>query len=307
MKPVIAVIGPTAAGKTRIAVEVAEKLGGEVISVDSALIYRGMDIGTAKPDDEEMRGIPHHLIDIRDPWETYSAAEFFRDAEAAAGDIISRGHVPILAGGTMMYMRSLAEGLSPLPESNPEVRAGLTSFIEEHGLKALHDKLAEVDPASAARINENDPQRTIRALEIWEISGRTMTELLRKPGRAFRYPLLTFMTLPERSYLREKIRLRFVAMLKNGFEDEVRGLMATGKLRPDMPSMRSVGYRQMWQYLSGELSREEMIFRAVTATCQLAKHQTTWCRGWKKEKTEIDPRESGASDMIASAWRAAPE
>lgn len=134
-----------------------------------------------------------------------------------------------------------------------------------------------------------------------------MTELLRKPGRTFRYPLLTFMTLPDRGYLREKIRLRFVEMLKNGFEDEVRGLMATGKLRPEMPSMRSVGYRQMWQYLSGELTREEMIFRAVTATCQLAKHQTTWCRGWKKEKNEIDPREQGISERIASAWRNAPE
>lgn len=278
---VITIYGPTAAGKTALSLGLCEKLDCEIISVDSALIYRGMDIGTAKPTPKEQAKVPHHLIDICDPSETYSAADFQRDALRLIEDIQARGKVPLLVGGTMLYFKALLEGLSQLPESDASVRQKLTQEMEASGLAALHGRLKTVDPVSAERIHPNDPQRTLRALEVYEVSGKTLTELTKERFGQLNKPVYQFAIAPkERSVLHQRIEQRFDKMLSEPFEDEVRKLFERGDLHEDLPSIRSVGYRQMWQYLNGELSYEEMRERGIIATRQLAKRQLTWLNGW---------------------------
>ena len=293
MKPnAISLMGPTASGKTSLAIKLARELDGEIISVDSALIYRGMDIGTAKPTMDEREGIVHHLIDIIDPSESYSVAAFRNDALRLIDDITSRGKMPILAGGTMLYFKAITEGLSPLPNSNSEVRAKVNAIIAGEGLPALRELVHQVDPESWMRINENDAQRLGRAYEVYLLCGRSMTEINREHGQ-YECPvnLQEFALLPdrERKYLKPLIAKRFDMMLENGFEAEVRTLYDRGDLSPELPSIRSVGYRQMWMYLEGEVDYEKMRELSVIATCQLAKRQMTWLRGWKSSVEFLDP------------------
>ncbi|RXS43223.1 tRNA (adenosine(37)-N6)-dimethylallyltransferase MiaA [Idiomarina sp. 29L] len=278
---VITIYGPTAAGKTALSLALCEKLDCEIISVDSALIYQGMDIGTAKPTAEERSKVTHHLIDICDPSETYSAADFQRDALRLIDDIQTRGKVPLLVGGTMLYFKALLEGLSQLPESNATVREALTERMEADGLAALHNRLKDIDPVSAERIHPNDPQRILRALEVYEVSGKTLTELTKERFGQLDKPVYQFAITPkERAVLHQRIEQRFDQMLSEPFEDEVRKLFERGDLHKDLPSIRSVGYRQMWQYLQGELTYDEMRERGIIATRQLAKRQLTWLNGW---------------------------
>ncbi|RUO75985.1 tRNA (adenosine(37)-N6)-dimethylallyltransferase MiaA [Idiomarina seosinensis] len=278
---VICLYGPTAAGKTSLALDLCEKLPCEIISVDSALVYRGMDIGTAKPTADEQRQVPHHLIDICDPAESYSAAEFQRDATRLIEQILKRKRVPLLVGGTMLYFKALLEGLSQLPESDPKIRQQLTDQLERDGLASLHQQLAQVDPVSAKRIHPNDPQRTLRALEVYRLTGVTLTELTQQRHGQLQYPIHQFAIAPlERSTLHQRIEQRFDQMLKQPFEAEVRELYERGDLHPDLPSIRSVGYRQMWAYLAGDYDYSTMRERGIIATRQLAKRQLTWLRGW---------------------------
>ena len=257
----IFLMGPTASGKTALAIALRKVLPVELISVDSALIYRGMDIGTAKPDAAELSAAPHRLLDILDPAEAYSAADFRRDALAAMADIVAAGRIPLLVGGTMLYFKALLEGLSPLPSADPEVRARIEQQAAEQGWNALHQQLQEIDPVAAARIHPNDPQRLSRALEVFFISGKTLTELTQTSGDALPYQVHQFAIAPA--------------------SRELRALFARGDLHTDMPSIRCVGYRQMWSYLNGEIPYDEMVYRGVCATRQLAKRQVTWLRGWE--------------------------
>ncbi|MEW8026144.1 MAG: tRNA (adenosine(37)-N6)-dimethylallyltransferase MiaA [Candidatus Thiodiazotropha sp.] len=287
-------MGPTASGKTALAVELVERLPLEIISVDSALIYRGMDIGTAKPDQATLRIAPHRLIDIRDPSESYSAAAFREDALAEMAEITQAGRIPLLVGGTMLYFKALEEGLSDLPQADPGIRARLEQELARVGLKTLHQRLSSLDPAAGERIHANDPQRILRALEVIEISGRPLTELQQDSvGHTPPYTVLKLVRAPrERTLLHARIERRFHEMLAQGFEQEVRALMSRGDLSPAMPSMRAVGYRQMLGYLLGELPREQMIERGIIATRQLAKRQFTWlrsCKGcqWLDEEGDV--------------------
>ncbi|WP_369163202.1 tRNA (adenosine(37)-N6)-dimethylallyltransferase MiaA [Candidatus Thiodiazotropha sp. LNASS1] len=300
-------MGPTASGKTALAVELVERLPLEIISVDSALIYRGMDIGTAKPDQATLRIAPHRLIDIRDPSESYSAAAFREDALTEMAEITRAGKVPLLVGGTMLYFKALEEGLSDLPEADPGIRSRLEQELGRLGLEALHQRLSCLDPAAGGRIHANDPQRILRALEVIEISGKTLTELQQgSVGHTFPYSVLKLVRAPlERSLLHARIERRFHEMLAQGFEREVRALMRRGDLSPAMPSMRAVGYRQMLSYLLGELSREEMIERGIIATRQLAKRQFTWlrsCRGchWLDDEGDVIKQALG---LISSRFK----
>ncbi|WP_458525530.1 tRNA (adenosine(37)-N6)-dimethylallyltransferase MiaA [Onishia taeanensis] len=278
----ILLMGPTAAGKTNLAMALHERLGCELISVDSAMVYRGMDIGTAKPSAEELARAPHRLIDIRDPADPYSAEDFRQDALREMASISEAGGVPLLVGGTMMYYKHLTEGVANLPSSDPEVRAGIEALAAEGGLAAVHEALGEVDPESAARIHANDPQRLMRALEVQRISGRSMTALWREQQReTFPYRLLSMAVSPgDRAVLHERIARRFDAMLAGDFLDEVAGLRERPDLHPGLPSMKSVGYRQAWEHLDGCYGREEFRERGVIATRQLAKRQLTWLRRW---------------------------
>ena len=279
---VIFLMGPTASGKTALATELYQHLPAELISVDSALIYRGMDIGTAKPTAAELAVAPHHLIDIRDPLQSYSAADFRTDALRLIAEIQHRGNIPILVGGTMLYFKALLEGISPLPAANAEIRAQLEREAAEKGWAALHAELCRIDPVSGQRIHPNDPQRINRALEVYRISGRSLTELTAEKGEPFAFPVHHFAIAPEdRTVLHQRIALRFEQMLAAGFEQEVLRLKQRGDLFTDLPSMRCVGYRQMWQYLDGELSYQHMTEQGIAATRQLAKRQLTWLRGWE--------------------------
>lgn len=278
----IFLMGPTASGKTGLAIALSQRLPVEIISVDSALIYRGMNIGTAKPDKDELALAPHRLIDIREPEEAYSAADFSRDALAAMAEITAAGRMPLLVGGTMLYFKALLEGLSPLPPADMAVRQRILKEVEADGWTAMHRQLQAIDPVSAARIHPNDPQRISRALEVFFVSGKTLTELTHISGEALPYQVHQFAIAPEnRQLLHQRIEQRFHQMLAAGFEQEARTLFLRGGLHKDMPSIRSVGYRQMWSYLSGEIDYNEMIFRGICATRQLAKRQMTWLRGWK--------------------------
>lgn len=278
---VICLYGPTAAGKTGLAIELSQKLGADIVSVDSALIYRGMDIGTAKPSAAELAAAPHRLIDICDPAERYSAAEFANDAKREIEAILAKGRIPLLVGGTMMYFKTLLEGMSQLPEADEEVRQRLTARLSSEGSEALHQELAKIDPVSAARIHPNDPQRLIRALEVFQVSGKSMTELTQTRSGALEYPVLQLAVAPqERQVLHERIALRFRQMLEQGFIDEVKALRERSDLHLDLPALRSVGYRQVWQYLDGDYDYETMVDKGIFATRQLAKRQLTWLRKW---------------------------
>jgi tRNA dimethylallyltransferase len=286
LPPALALMGPTASGKTALAVDWATRFGGEVVSVDSALVYRGLDIGAAKPTADERAGIAHHLIDIREPWQPYSAAEFAGDALAAVDDIVARGRVAILAGGTGLYFHALLHGLAPMPEADPAMREAITRDAGERGWHMLHAELAAVDPDAAARIHVTDAQRIQRALEVWRVSGRTISDWRREP-RSRRFPcrVLKLVVMPgTRDVLHERIARRFDAMLDAGFLDEVRGLRALPGLathpRPfDLPAMRAVGYRQAWEHLDGAYDAAELRECGIHATRQLARRQLTWLRG----------------------------
>ncbi|MCC5855172.1 MAG: tRNA (adenosine(37)-N6)-dimethylallyltransferase MiaA [Idiomarina sp.] len=279
---IICISGPTAAGKTALAMALHDRMPAELISVDSALIYRGMDIGTAKPSSDELAQYPHHLVDIKDPADVYSAADFAKDAATLIESIFARGKTPIMVGGTMLYYRALLAGLNSLPAADARVREQLQQRAELKGWQSLHDELHKVDPVSAARIHPNDPQRLLRALEVFEVSGRSLTELTKEQSPGIQYPTWQIAVAPrDRSVLHERIALRFDQMLAADFENEVKQLKSREDLHLDLPSMRCVGYRQMWQYLEGELSYAEMRERGIIATRQLAKRQLTWLRSWK--------------------------
>tara|TARA_Y100000031_G_scaffold17847_1_gene18365 strand:+ start:560 stop:1513 length:954 start_codon:yes stop_codon:yes gene_type:complete len=281
--PVIAIMGPTASGKTGLALDIAAKVESEVISVDSALVYKGMDIGTAKPTQEERAGVVHHLIDIIDPAQSYSVSQFVNDTNALIGDILARGKVPILAGGTMMYFNALINGISPLPKSDEKIRDEITQQAQRLGWSKLHDELRGVDPISGERIHPNDPQRITRALEVYRSTGKTLTHWQQQEGEKCPYNIAQFAIAPaDRAVLHERIATRFDLMLEQGFENEVVKLYERSDLHEDLPSIRSVGYRQMWQYLDGQLSYAEMRERGIIATRQLAKRQLTWLRGWEQ-------------------------
>ena len=293
MPPAILLMGPTASGKTDLAIALREHLPVDLISVDSALVYRGMDIGTAKPSAVELAQAPHRLIDICDPAESYSAARFRQDALVEMAKITAQGRIPLLVGGTMMYFRALQYGLSDLPQADRKVRARLEQQLQTDGLAALHARLGEVDPLAASRIHRNDPQRTLRALEVWEVTGRPLSELQGARGQTMPYKALKLVRAPQsRERLHERINRRFEQMIEEGLVDEVRRLVERGDLRPDMPSMRSVGYRQVWGWLRGEYGRAEMILRGQAATRQLAKRQMTWLRSerdcqWLDESADV--------------------
>ena len=277
----IFLMGPTASGKTDLAIALRQQFPVEIISVDSALIYRDMNIGTAKPTAEELALAPHRLIDIRDPSEAYSAADFREDALREMQEIVAKGRIPVLVGGTMLYFKALLEGLSPLPAADPMIRATIEQEAQAHGWQALHDELCRIDPVSGARIHPNDPQRLSRALEVFRISGKTLTELTQTKGDPLPYEVHQFAIAPkERGELHRRIELRFQKMMEAGFEKEVRALFERGDLHADMPSIRCVGYRQMWDYLSGSGSLDDAVYRGVCATRQLAKRQITWLRSW---------------------------
>ncbi|TAN07996.1 MAG: tRNA (adenosine(37)-N6)-dimethylallyltransferase MiaA [Rhodanobacteraceae bacterium] len=298
--PAIFLMGPTATGKTALACALAERFRLELVSVDSALVYRGLDIGAAKPDAQTLRRHPHALIDIRDPAEPYSAAQFRQNALAAMQAITARGRVPLLVGGTGLYFRALERGLSAMPSADPAIRERLRSEAGRSGWPALHARLAKLDPQAAARIRPNDVQRIQRALEAIELSGSTLTDLHAATRTASRLPyrVLKLALVPsDRGMLHARIAERFDAMLADGFLDEVERLRARGDLQPDLPAVRAVGYRQAWEYLAGECSEMGFRQRAIDATRQLAKRQATWLRG-ELDARVLDPERP---DCLASA------
>ncbi|MDT8895989.1 tRNA (adenosine(37)-N6)-dimethylallyltransferase MiaA [Halomonas sp. I1] len=280
--PAIFLMGPTAVGKTDMAIALHERLGCELISVDSAMVYRGMDIGSAKPTSRELARAPHRLIDIRDPADPYSAAAFREDARREMRRITDAGRVPLLVGGTMMYYQRLWVGEPNLPSGDPSIRAELDREVEQRGLAALHEELSRIDPRAARRIHPNDPQRLTRALEVYRISGRSLTEHWdEQRPETFPWRTLSIGLAPaDRSVLHSRIAARFDAMLEAGFLDEVAGLKARHDLHARLPAMKSVGYRQAWEYLEGQVDRETLRRRGIVATRQLAKRQLTWMRGW---------------------------
>lgn len=297
--PAILLMGPTASGKTAVAVQLATTLPCEIISVDSALVYKGMDIGTAKPDAETLARAPHHLINIIEPHESYSAARFRDDALALMREITERGNIPLLVGGTMLYFKSLVEGLNDLPEADSTVRLIIETMAEEEGWPAVHEKLRKVDPETAARLEPNDSQRVQRALEIFYITGKSMTDLLKKPKYVyFPYTPIRIALLPsDRAVLHDRIALRFEKMLDDGLVDELRALRDEYALEPDMPSMRCVGYRQAWDFLGDRISRAELLEQGIAATRQLAKRQLTWLRS-TENVTEFDCLTENVGDLV---------
>ena len=274
----ILLLGPTASGKTALALRLAEEIPSEIISIDSALVYRHMDIGTAKPTKEEMAAVPHHLIDIIEPTESYSAADFAQDCVRLVAEIRNRGKVPLIVGGTMLYAKAVREGLSPLPATDPAVREKIGAELNEKGLPALYERLRSVDPKTADRLAPADTQRITRALEVFEMTGKPISELTAQKGE----PLLKLSSYallpPDRAALHARIAERFELMIKNGFLDEVKKLMAMPGMHADLPSMRSVGYRQAWNYLSGLTTFDAFKEAGIAATRQLAKRQMTWMR-----------------------------
>ncbi|POP72625.1 tRNA (adenosine(37)-N6)-dimethylallyltransferase MiaA [Pseudomonas syringae] len=311
LPPAIFLMGPTAAGKTDLAIELTKVLPCELISVDSALVYRGMDIGTAKPSKAQLAEHPHRLIDILDPAQSYSAADFRSDALAAMAEITARGNIPLLVGGTMLYFKALLDGLADMPAADAQVRAQLEADAQAFGWQALHDQLAVVDPVSAARIHPNDPQRLIRALEVYRVSGMSMTahreqqtaqstEAAASGRQQLPYTVANLAIAPaDRKVLHQRIALRFEQMLDQGFLDEVLALRSRGDLHSGLPSIRAVGYRQVWDHLDGKLTRDEMQERGIIATRQLAKRQFTWLRSWE----DLHWLDSLASDNMSRALK----
>ncbi|MFP5381529.1 MAG: tRNA (adenosine(37)-N6)-dimethylallyltransferase MiaA [Gammaproteobacteria bacterium] len=281
LPPAVFLMGPTASGKTALAVALAERFPLEIISVDSALVYRGLDIGSAKPDAATLARAPHHLIDIRDPADAYSAAAFRDDALRLMADITARDRVPFLVGGTMLYFRALLKGLDDLPRADAAVRRQIEAEAGARGWPALHAELAQVDATTAARLAPNDAQRIGRALEIFRLTGTPMSAQLARAEAALPYRVLQLALIPaDRAVLHQRIAARFDAMLAEGLLDEVRRLRADGRLTADLPSMRAVGYRQAWAYLDGAITLEALREQGIAATRQLAKRQLTWLRSW---------------------------
>jgi tRNA dimethylallyltransferase len=297
----LALAGPTASGKTDAALALAAQLPCEIVSVDSALVYRGMDIGTAKPTAAERAAVPHHLIDIRDPSQAYSAAEFATDARRLVEEINARGRVALLVGGTMLYFKALFEGLDAMPPADPELRREIEAQAAERGWPALHADLARVDPATAARLSPNDSQRVQRALEVWRGTGRPLSALQRGASREGGLKPAALLSLEpvDRAWLHQRIAERFDAMLAANFLDEVRALRARGDLTPELPSLRSVGYRQAWQALDEGWPAAELRDRGIFATRQLAKRQLTWLRGMERRVIACDA--PGARDQVVAA------
>lgn len=287
LQPAIFLMGPTASGKTDLAMALYDRLPCEIVSVDSAMIYRQMDIGTATPDAEFLARYPHRLVDILDPAESYSAADFRADALREMADIQAAGKIPLLVGGTMLYYQALLKGLAQLPQADQTIRNRLVEEAEQHGWGYLHQRLQQVDPQAAERIHPNDPQRMQRALEVHELTGRSMTELWQEQEKQkLPYNVIQLCVMPqERKTLHERIEKRFHIMLEQGFENEVRQLRERGDLNLQMPSMRCVGYRQMWEYFDGVWSYDEMVEKGIIATRQLAKRQVTWLRSWDNLNT----------------------
>jgi tRNA dimethylallyltransferase len=304
-------MGPTASGKTDLAMELCKVLPCELISVDSALVYRGMDIGTAKPSKAQLAEFPHYLVDILDPSQSYSAADFRADALAAMAQITARGKIPLLVGGTMLYFKALLDGLAEMPAADARVRAELEAQAAADGWQALHDQLAVVDPVSAARIHPNDPQRLIRALEVYRVSGRNMTahreqqtaqstDAAASGKPQLPYTVANLAIAPaDRKVLHDRIASRFSTMLDQGFLDEVLALRSRGDLHAGLPSIRAVGYRQVWDHLDGKLTWAEMQERGIIATRQLAKRQFTWLRSWD----DLHWLDSLASDNLPRALK----
>lgn len=289
LPPAIFLMGPTASGKTQVAVELVQQLPLEIISVDSAMVYRGMDIGTAKPDASILKKAPHRLIDIRDPSDPYSAALFREDALREMADITAQGKIPLLVGGTMLYFKALLDGLAEMPATDPAVRTAIEADAARLGWPAMHARLAIVDPSTAAQLHPNHSQRIGRALEVYEMTGETLSSLRSKQiSTPLPYRVLQLAIAPhQRNALDQRIELRFRHMMEQGFLTEVQNLFLRGDLSPELPAIRAVGYRQAWQLfaqegglLGGNLTREQMIERAIIATRRLAKHQFTWLRGW---------------------------
>ncbi|MCL5059687.1 MAG: tRNA (adenosine(37)-N6)-dimethylallyltransferase MiaA [Candidatus Thermoplasmatota archaeon] len=305
--PAIFLMGPTASGKTALAVSLVERFPLEIISVDSALVYRGMDIGTAKPDAVTLARAPHHLLDIRDPTEAYSAAAFCDDALALMAGIVARGRVPLLVGGTMLYFRALLQGLDDLPRADAALRKQLEAEAAASGWPALHAELAAVDPATAARLAPNDSQRIGRALEVFRLSGTPMSALLDRAQSELPYRVLQLALIPsDRAVLHQRIAARFDAMLADGLIEEVETLRRNYVLTPDLPSMRAVGYRQAWACLDGEIDLEALREQGIAATRQLAKRQLTWLRSWPDAvvlDSLADDLEAQATTLVARHLR----
>lgn len=302
-------MGPTASGKTELAMYLADHYPCELVSVDSALIYRGMDIGTAKPDRDTLMRYPHHLVDILDPGESYSAARFRTDALELINDIVARGRIPLLVGGTMLYFRALTEGLASMPAADPLVRRDIERLAASGGWEGVHARLAVVDPEAAQRIHPNDPQRLQRALEVYMLTGISLSEWHRRQsmekavgkgsGNAFLPYTMHYLSIAplERRVLHERIASRFQEMMREGFLEEVESLHARADLNPALPSVRAVGYRQLWDYLDGKLSLDDSVERGIIATRQLAKRQMTWLRGWKAEIDWFDSLDPNRFDQ----------
>jgi tRNA dimethylallyltransferase len=295
----IAIMGPTATGKTDLAIELIKHFPCEIISVDSALVYRGMNIGSAKPTAEELAVAPHHPMDSREPDETYSAADFCNDCLALMEDITSRGKIPLLVGGTMLYYKALQEGLSPLPSADEAVRKKLEADALKLGSDAMHERLKRVDPVAAERIHKNDPQRVQRALEVYEITGRPMTELWsEQASEKLKYNLIKIVLFPEdRQSLHQRIELRYKKMVEQGFIEEVEDLKKYHHVSLDLTSMRAVGYRQVLEYLDGQYDYPEMINRGIYATRQLAKRQITWLRK-ERDANFYDPETLRVEELL---------
>lgn len=292
-------MGPTASGKTNLAIDLLTYLEFEIVSVDSALIYRGMDIGTAKPSKLILNQAPHRLIDTHDPSEIYSAAEFRTDAINAIEEIINKGRIPLLVGGTMLYFHVLQQGIATLPPANQLVREQLKKELKDFGLKKLHERLSIVDPTAAERIHPNDPQRILRALEVARVSGKTLTELQRTLTRSSPYFFINIALIPDdRTFLHEAITARFQAMLDLGFIEEVEKLFKRGDLHANLPAIRTVGYRQIWNYLLNSISYTEMQDLTLIATRQLAKRQLTWLRSWQELNTFASNHKENVKKII---------
>lgn len=304
LPPTIFLMGPTASGKTAVAIELLQRLPVEIISVDSALVYREMNIGTAKPDAATLVHAPHHLIDLIDPTESYSAAAFRRDAIKLMAEISARGKIPLLVGGTMLYFKALRDGLSPLPVANPAVRTELDALIAQHGVPWLHQQLSLVDTVTAARLSPNDSQRIQRAMEVYRISGQPMSELLQhQEAVELPYQISSISLLPnDRSVLHQRIATRFKQMLKIGLLEELQQLRQRYDLHPELPAMRCVGYRQAWQFMEGEINEAQFLETGIIATRQLAKRQLTWLRSMPGN-IAIDCLASDLNEQVHRALR----
>ena len=304
----IALMGPTASGKTALAVEWAQRFGARLVSVDSALVYRGLQIGSAKPDAATLARAPHRLIDIRDPHEPYSAADFRVDALRELAAITASGRVPLLVGGTGLYFRALLDGLAPMPDADPRVRARLEADAARRGWHALHDELARIDPAAALRIGPNDAQRIQRALEVWELTGMPISHWQQQAATTpLPYRVLKLVVAPrDRAVLHARVALRFDQMLHEGLIDEVRGLRADPRLHADLPAMRAVGYRQVWEHLDGTHPPHTLRERGIAATRQLAKRQLTWLRGERDARWLDAERDRAELDRAVAQFLARP-